>query len=526
MANDFSLKSRFVVPNFRRFSDTVVLGELGPARTTEPNPVRIDFRSRIAEWNIAHTVGLAGDIVSAALVTSATDPPTIGEAASFVIAHPDICSSSLIKAAHKVLATDESQGHTVQLPRLATFLENNNRQNTYHKIHTLKNAMTRFGNDPILFTELARLYLIVGNVEKAKKNIGIALYLSPNNRYVLRSAVRLYAHCDEAERGFHLLHNNPRSKHDPWLASAQLAMAGLIEKSATVVRGAGRILASDKFSPFSLTELRAGVGSVELLAGDRRRSKRLFQAALQHPNDNSLAQVEWGLSEYPLFDVDLRSYDVSRNYEALALEAYNKQQWTSVLRHCEGWLMDTPFANRPAMMASHVASVVLDDCAAAKAFCQASRLACLDDPQVANNYAYALALDGQSSDALEVLGEVKLSAVEEARTRVCLTATRGLAYFRSGRVNEGREKYATAIEEARGVNDLNFLQMAVLNYVREEIIAEQPVPAFFTDEIRGLKIEPRAVTTQILKDKVVALLDAASGTSGTSGNTSRGRPSA
>ena len=145
---------------------------------------------------------------------------------------------------------------------------------------------------------------------------------------------------------------------------------------------------------------------------------------------------------------------------------------------------------------------------------------------MANNYAYALALDGQSSDALEVLDEVELSAVEEARTRVCLTATRGLAYFRSGRVNEGRERYATAIEEARGVNDLNFLQMAVLNYVREELIAEQPVPAFFTDEIRGLKIEPRAVTTQILKDKVVALLDAASGTSGTSGNTSRGRPSA
>ena len=88
-----------------------------------------------------------------------------------------------------------------------------------------------------------------------------------------------------------------------------------------------------------------------------------------------------------------------------------------------------------------------------------------------------------------------------------------------------RDEYGSEAEflEAR---DLNFLQMAVLNYVREELIAEQPVPAFFTDEIRGLKIEPRAVTTQILKDKVVALLDAASGTSGTSGNTSRGRPSA
>ena len=73
-------------------------------------------------------------------------------------------------------------------------------------------------------------------------------------------------------------------------------MAGLVEKSHIVLKDAKRILMSERFSPFSLTELRAGVGSVELLAGDRRRSRRLFEASLEDPNDNSLAQVEWGLS--------------------------------------------------------------------------------------------------------------------------------------------------------------------------------------------------------------------------------------
>ena len=33
MANDFSPKNRHAVPSFRRFSDTVGLGELGPAST-------------------------------------------------------------------------------------------------------------------------------------------------------------------------------------------------------------------------------------------------------------------------------------------------------------------------------------------------------------------------------------------------------------------------------------------------------------------------------------------------------------
>ena len=500
-----------------------------PASSAVPDPVRIDFRSRLAEWNAERTVGLAGDIVSAALISNETDLRAIDEAATFIVAHSDICSSSLTSTAHQVLTRDQPMpAYSVRLPRLAIFLESNSRQKTYRKIHALKNATTRFGNDPILFAELARLYLIVGNEERAKKNMAIAISLAPDNRYVLRSAARLYAHCDEAERGFDLLHRNPRSRYDPWLVSAKLAMAGLVEKSNMILKGAGRILESDKFSPFSLTELRAGVGSVRLLDGDRRRSKRLFQASLQHPNDNSLAQVEWGLSKDPLFDVDLNSYDVSRNYEALALEAFNKQQWTSVLRHCEDWLMDTPFTNRPTMMASHVASVVLNDFNAAKSFCRASRLASPDDPQVANNYAYALALDGQPGEALKVLDEVELSGVEKAQTRVCLTATRGLAYFRSGRINEGRESYATAIEAAKSVDDLDFRQMAVLNYAREEFIARQPVPASFTDEIRGLKITPRAVTTQILKDKVVTLLDAASATSGSasSSDASRGKPPA
>ena len=210
-----------------------------------------------------------------------------------------------------------------------------------------------------------------------------------------------------------------------------------------------------------------------------------------------------------MFEVDLSSYNVSRNYEALALEAFNQQHWTSVLRHCEDWLMDMPFAGRPAMMASHVASVVLDDFATAQSFCQAGLVASPNDPQLANNLAYALALDDQPREALKVLDQQRLASADETRTRVCLTATRGLAYYRSGHINEGRECYVAAIDAARGVEDPNLRQMAILNYAREELLSKQSVPVLFADEIRGLRIGRRAVTTQILKDKIVALLDAA-----------------
>ena len=519
MANDFRRKDRHVVPNFRSFADTVMLGDLDSAGTTVPEAVPIDFGLHATEWSAGPSTGLAGDIVSAALVSSQSDHPVIDRATRFILAHRGVCSSSLVSAARKVRHRDAPTGEpAVELPRLTTFLERNSRQHAYRTIHVLKNAITRFGGDPILFAELARWYMVVGNEERARRNIAIALSLSPSNRYVLRSAVRLYAHFDDADRAFHLLHKHPLSRHDPWVASARLAMAGVIGKSHMVIKDCSRMLSSGRFSAFGLTELHAGVGSVELLAGDRRRSRRRFQAALQDPNDNSLAQVEWGLSEERLFDVDLKSYKVVRNFEALALEAFNQCRWTSVLDHCEDWLMDQPFANGPAMMASHVASVVLEDLGAAKLFCQASRLACPDDPQVANNYAYALALDDDPEEALRVLDKHRLTGVEDPRTRVCLSATRGLACFRGGRIEEGRAWYQSAMEAADEVGDRNYLQMAALNYAREELLAGQALPAVFAEEIRDLRVEQRAATTQVLKEKVVALLDARlAGSDGSSG---------
>ena len=73
-------------------------------------------------------------------------------------------------------------------------------------------------------------------------------------------------------------------------------MAGLIGEHRRVMKTASPLLTSGDFSPFSLAELRAGAGSIELMEGDRRRSRRLLQSSLEAPNDNALAQVEWALS--------------------------------------------------------------------------------------------------------------------------------------------------------------------------------------------------------------------------------------
>jgi hypothetical protein len=160
-------------------------------------------------------------------------------------------------------------------------------------------------------------------------------------------------------------------------------------------------------------------------------------------------------------------------------------------------------------MGAHVATVVLEDFEAAQLFCQAGLLASPHDPILINNYAYALALDGKADEALRVLDSINLATVEEVRSKIILGATRGLAYFRSGRINEGRVLYTAAIDAAKGVQDLSLRQSALLNFAREEVLAGCRLHENVVDSIRGLKIEQRFVTTRILRDRVVNLIEGA-----------------
>ena len=437
------------------------------------------------------------------------DRETVNQAADFIIEHAHQSPQPLLNVARRTLgrrSQADASGDGVPRRFESPILDEHERRRTYENIHDVKRALRRFGNNAVLFTELARLYLTLGHEKRALRKVEVALALAPTNRYILRSAARTFAHCGDTERGCELLMRSPRVRRDPWVTSAALAMAGVIGRSSKVMKAAIGLLKSGDFAALSLAELRAGVGSVELLAGNQRHARRLLRASLEQPTDNSLAQVEWGLSIEPLFELDLSAFDATRYYEALALEAYQNRRWTDVVEHCKAWLWDMPFASRPVLMASHVATVVLGDYELAQAFCRAGRLVARNDPKFINNYAYALALNNQGDAALQMLDEVPAAAVKDNATRACLDATRGLAHFRNGDLARGREKYELAMKTTGSMQDKEFGQVAVLNYVREELIAGQEIPGGMEKRIHGLEVDERSGTTVVLKEKVVALL--------------------
>ena len=331
MANALPPKNRYLVPNFRSFRPTVSLGEVDGLDVSRARRlVRTDFAERVAAWRRGRALGVAGDVLSAAQVSSGVDLETVNEAAGFVIEHAHQSPRPLLDVARRALghwsqaeASGDGDGgrRRVESP----ILDEDERRRTYENIHAAKRTVGRFGNNAVLFTELARLYLTLGNEKRAIRNVEIALALAPDNRYILRSAARTFAHCGDTERGFELLMRSPRVRRDPWLTSAALAMAGVIGRSSRVMKAATGLLKNGDFAALSLAELRAGVGSVELLAGNQRRAKRLLRASLEQPTDNSLAQVEWGLSVEPLFELDLSAVDATRYYGSTGLGSVPEQ---------------------------------------------------------------------------------------------------------------------------------------------------------------------------------------------------------
>lgn len=469
-------------------------------------PASQDHDALAQQWADAPSVGLAADILSRRIVSGLVDDLALS-ASAFVVSHHDLVSEPLVKAAIALTPTSSSR-QLDELPRLRQFLESHARSSTRHRVSELRKAIASFPRDPVLYAELARLFLVLGHHEKADRAIRVALRLAPTSRYILRSAARLLCSIGQPEQAFRLLSASPRTRVDPWLASAELATGTLVGREGAAAKRATRMLSSGAFSPLALTELASGVASVELAAGNRKNSRRLFQQALVAPNDNSLAQAEWAQTVERVVDFDVHSYDVPRKGEAMALDAFNRGEWAQVIAHCESWLMDSPFSRRPVLMAFDTAAVALDDIGTASLFCDAGLLADPADPVLLNNRAYALAIQDEPVEALKTLDDVPMENVG-GEVRVCLTATRGLALFRAGRPDEGARHYLGAIEAASRLSRKSYRQLALLHYVRELLRSRSDVPHALENEVRGLAIDSASGTTAVMKQRIVALLDAA-----------------
>lgn len=455
-------RERQVVPRWRNFHSSVHRGELAPLQlATRQAPSESAINSLLEDWNHDHSTSVAADLVSSAF-TLGLEKSAV-EAAEFILSNPSVSSS-----ARRIAAQYLHKGNPPPNPALPLTLATSplpDEEESAHfaprvlrvEIQRTRSQLVAYPRNPILWSHLSRLYTTVNSQDKATRAMRSALTLARTNRYILRSASRMYLHQGENEHAHRLLASAESLKSDPWILAAEIATAASNHKTSRLIKVGHKMLERGTHSPFHLSELASALGTLEAQSGNVRASRKLIRVSLADPSENAIAQAAWLIRNGGIaLDANL-----SGSYEASAWSASQSGEWDTALQQAGDWQDDQPFSSRPAAFGSHLASV-LEQHRRAIQFAQWGLLSSPEDFTLLNNLAFSLLLEGNTSQAAHLLQSPTLRPKNSAQ-HVVLQATTGLFYFRMGNPEMGRRSYSNALSTA-ALNKLELLRIVAQAY--------------------------------------------------------------
>lgn len=469
------------VPKWRSFMDATRFREVGPASVgTPPKQSYKSLQNLVQELEETNSLSVACDLVSNAFTVGVWD---IANAAAQKIVDSKHATPLAQEVAQFYLRQEKHPKGAFQ-----SLYGSTDPSSLNHSIRETRLRLSQFPNNPLLWSGLSLMYTINGNRYKARRAMLTAIQLAPGDRFVLRSASRLFLHLDEIEEAHRVLRNAPNLRNDPWLLASELAYASITNKTSQHVKRAIFLAESEKFSSFDLSELWLSLATLEARSGNMRKARRFCRSGLSDPAENAIAQAAW-------LDRNLGGINWVRetqhasftSNEAVAWTRYADFAWKESLHYAVNWQREQPFSSRPALLGSYVAMAALDDYALAEKIAKQAIVCNPAKSGLQNNLIVALAKQGKIDEAIKVLAEVRWADADD-RAKTCLTASVGLVNFRSGRVDEGRRLYIKAREMAiaKGFDDLR--RMATLYLLMEEVNAKQLVPPRqFTEAIEAAR---------------------------------------
>lgn len=473
MANLFYDKERDIIPNWHRFDTTTVLGELNSIdNKNESKKEKYSIDDYILDFENNKTLIYAADLISASISNNQTKNEYVKLAAEFILTNSRYSTHTQKMLANKILNPNSELKSVLDnnISKLNEFSSNK----YYEKIKDLKTKLSIYPYNPILLVELSRYYSIIGKEDKSINLMKQAIHLDKNNRFVLRSAARLFTHYN-TESNEHLkyiykiLNSSNLSKSDTWVMATEIAIANKLEKSSKYIKKGLMLIDSKNYSPFDITELCSSIATVELKNGNHKNSRKLFNQSMNKPNANSLAQTIWASTKDHLIKTENINKYVSSGYEAIARSAYQKENFNDTYDSIVQWFIDQPFSTHPAIFGSFVASTLTKNYENAIEISNAGLISNPYDSRLLNNAAYAYALSGNIEKAHEYILKIKTNQLNED-SKICVKATKGLIAFRSNKIDIGRELYKEAILDSKKDNNYILNWTAILNWTREEIL--------------------------------------------------------
>lgn len=332
-------------------------------------------------------------------------------------------------------------------------------------VHLLRAALTRYPQQALLWSELARAYIVLGKDEKAQRAMACAVQLAGSSAYVRRSAARMFLHLypKDPTHALRVVREHPNFCGDPRMLSAEIAIASRSNLPLRFAKLGLQMLNDANYRPAHLSELAAALGTVEMESGKHKHSRALFASSLREHSENTLAQIQWAAERDSHIVVPSEAWLVARPYEARALAARVAGDWDEVLTATELWQQEEPFAKRSAEIGSFA---VFSHEQVVRAERLATRAMLVNPNSVGlhNNRAVARAYLGNLEGAL---ADVKACDGCSADIRPYLVATVGLIGYRRRDHELGALGYSAALAHFVKQKNMPSAILASLFWMRE-----------------------------------------------------------
>lgn len=456
-------KDRKVIPRWRSFLATSKLGELNPAHRLQGT----DFvssellESKLASWRESRSAAAATEALACGLVTGHVDRVT--EVAEFLLGFDEVVWTVAQVIAAKVVESEGSPDSIVEIN------EGHDEKQDHRVIRELKHRLHSSPKNSFLWTDLSLAYTNLGQSRKAERAMRAALAASAPTRFVLRAAARLYVHQDDLQRALDLFRRSEIVEKDPWLLSAEIAVASAAETGPKYLKRGRSVLANRNFPDSHLSELASALGTLELIGGNDKRARKLIRQSLVEPTENVVAQAGWTARRTSGIEIgESLLASVPLSYEARAWEAMRAGNWEATAIESKGWLADQPFSCRPASLGSYVNIVCAPNYPSAIFLAERGLVANPQDFTLRNNYVVAQALAGDIDRARKSWSSVDRAALSEEEKVVWL-ATTGLLLYRHGESEAGRVAYFEALQVADTAANEKRRVLAHLFFALEEV---------------------------------------------------------
>ena len=413
------------------------------------------------EWMEDPRIATAVDLVAEALIVKDFQSSEAIKAAKYILSKDPLPSSLISQLANHFLEIPVSiWTEPSKIPEVDADRED---------IARLKRSVRNYPMNPIAWSNLSLSYATIGQTDKAKMAMFVAMNLAKNNRFILRSASRCFMHLGEPDRAVAILNKSGLCAIDPWIASAEIAISEGTGLKSKCISKAKDLIENNSLTPYSRSELAVSLGTMEIKSGSVRRAKKIIRQAMIDPTENALAQAEWAASTFKIeFDdmIELRS-TVPASFEASAVHAYYGKAFADSLKACEKWGRFQFLSSRPIILSTFLSSCILNDDLGAIDIYKNALPAQRESPLAINNYAFALARIGRTEEAEKELKRVHINEASR-EDKLVITATIGLICFRNGYVEDGRNLYVNAVSGFELLKDFRSAAIATYYWAVEE----------------------------------------------------------